>query len=154
MRHDRGLGIARRLRHALVRRSAGRDRARRPAPHGQSVSCSVTFQHNAAGFSARSHWLADNGLERGMDEKVIYSTVDDQNEPRVNSFRNSTCPSSIESLRPAPQCVTRGLIPTTIRLAEPTSCAGSRCNPTTWSVRARSRRSVAGARMRWRPLGN
>jgi hypothetical protein len=41
-RHDRRLGAARRLRHALVRRHAGRDPARRPSPHRQPVLCTVS----------------------------------------------------------------------------------------------------------------
>jgi hypothetical protein len=59
----------RRVAQAPARRAA--KRARWPAPHGQSVSCSVTLQHNAPGFSARPHWLADNGraamCDKGLD---------------------------------------------------------------------------------------
>ena len=47
--HDRRLGAARRLRHALVRRHAGWDRARQPAPHRQPISRSLTLRHNGAG---------------------------------------------------------------------------------------------------------
>src|SRR5271166_2229666 len=38
-----------------------------------------------------------------MGEKVTYSTIDDQNEPYVTSFRKSKCPSSIESSCPTPR---------------------------------------------------
>jgi hypothetical protein len=46
-----------------------------------------------------------------MDEKVTYSTVDDQNEPRVVSFRQSTCPSSIESSASRAAMCDKGLDP-------------------------------------------
>ena len=53
-RDDRRLGAARRLRHALVRRHAGRDPARRPSPHRQPVSRSVR-RDAAARFLNTAH---------------------------------------------------------------------------------------------------